>query len=787
MAFKFAARTLLELGKELISTDEVAIYELIKNGVDAGSPRIEIVAQVVIPHSAYVVATEALAAGKPHSVVVDQLRAAVIHQDGDLVERFFDRLAPTKAPLRFSRALRSAYRRFNWLEVRDKGHGMSLQDLSEVFLTIGTRSRRADNVRGAHYLGDKGVGRLSTMRLGDRLSVTTTKAGETHWNRLKIDWSKFTHENETPLDLIPVTPFSGQPKEDAEEQGTRIRVSELAADWHVDRFREVFLGRIARMVDPFEPGRGNELLHVRHNGARLIVPSVPQELLGAAHATCDVTFSFDDETGDPVLAGMLEYKHFGKDRAVAQRGVEVYSITQNVWKRRGKRGHAETMAEPIRPEALRALGPFRVQVYWYNRRIVEGIAKLTEKASETRQAIDQWSGGPMLYRRGFRILPYGDPDDDWLALDRNAFGQSGFKLNRRQVIGRVNVESAHTALSEQTNREGLVQSEAADALRTIVKWLLHSELRQLINDVDAENRLNRRKTERMAMSFRESQKLVEDALARLQERVDADQRALVRVLGERVALMADQCAALVADTDKAVKEVVDEREKFVHLAGIGLMTEFIFHELERSVGHAMRAIAGAQGGSTASLSALADQLATLQKRISAFDEFTGEKRQSKSTFDLADVVAIVLENHRSEFARHGIKAHFEPPPQPVRIKAVRGMVIQILENLLTNSTYWLKQQARYEGIFEPQIWIEIDPGDLALTIEDNGPGVDPARRDVIFEPFISSKPTGQGRGLGLYISRELAQYHGWQLYLDQEAGRQRRGRLNMFVLDMSVA
>ena len=41
-SFSFEARTLLELGKELISTDEVALYELIKNGVDAGSPKVEI-------------------------------------------------------------------------------------------------------------------------------------------------------------------------------------------------------------------------------------------------------------------------------------------------------------------------------------------------------------------------------------------------------------------------------------------------------------------------------------------------------------------------------------------------------------------------------------------------------------------------------------------------------------------------------------------------------------------------------------------------------------------------
>lgn len=53
MSFTFEARTLLELGKELISTDEVAIYELIKNSVDAGSENVEILVNVLLTHSDY--------------------------------------------------------------------------------------------------------------------------------------------------------------------------------------------------------------------------------------------------------------------------------------------------------------------------------------------------------------------------------------------------------------------------------------------------------------------------------------------------------------------------------------------------------------------------------------------------------------------------------------------------------------------------------------------------------------------------------------------------------------
>ena len=213
------------------------------------------------------------------------------------------------------------------------------------------------------------------------------------------------------------------------------------------------------------------------------------------------------------------------------------------------------------------------------------------------------------------------------------------------------------------------------------------------------------------------------------------------------------------------------------------MTEFIFHELERAVSHTMDVISrGALEETT--IASLRDQLKTLHKRIAAFDELTGEKRQRRSRFDLTELVDITLENHIREFERHGIDVQFKKPSYPVMVRAVRGMTIQILENLIVNSAYWLKQQKRFETDFEPSLTVTIDGAAKSLSVEDNGPGVIEDRRERIFQPFVTTKPTGQGRGLGLYISREMAEYHGWKLHMDDEVGRVREGRLNMFVLDM---
>ena len=99
-------------------------------------------------------------------------------------EHFFDRLA-------------EYYDEMNYIEVRDTGHGMSIDELSDIFLRIGTSVKRKENLAGAKNLGDKGIGRLSAMRLGNRLHVKTSRNRDTHWNLLDIDWTLFSHDDES--------------------------------------------------------------------------------------------------------------------------------------------------------------------------------------------------------------------------------------------------------------------------------------------------------------------------------------------------------------------------------------------------------------------------------------------------------------------------------------------------------------------------------------------------------------------------------------------------------------
>lgn len=335
MAFKITARTLLELGAELISSDAIALYELIKNGVDAGSPTIHITVQSVLPHSRFLQALEA----------IDEKRTtlASIRQS---IEGWFSDDAPAAAKRKFLQTINKveedsfregviqAYYEANFIRIEDSGEGMSIEDLEEVYLTIGTRSRRREKESWGErdkpdriLLGDKGVGRLSVMRLGNKLNVITTKSGERRWNLLNIDWKRFSHDSDALLHEIDLKPELGDRKEDYSTHGTIIHIYDLKADWDRVKFGELLGTDFARMVDPFDRHRANRLFRIHYNDEPVTLPQISKRLFDLSHAIVEFDFGYDEKTGEANLLGEMEYRlHAHKKKAISVREIELLSI-----------------------------------------------------------------------------------------------------------------------------------------------------------------------------------------------------------------------------------------------------------------------------------------------------------------------------------------------------------------------------------------------------------------------------------------------------------------------------
>ena len=120
---------------------------------------------------------------------------------------------------------------------------------------------------------------------------------------------------------------------------------------------------------------------------------------------------------------------------------------------------------------------------------------------------------------------------------------------------------------------------------------------------------------------------------------------------------------------------------------------------------------------------------------------------------------------------------------PVRVRVVKGMVVQIIENLISNSVYWLAMRKTRHPNFSPKIRISVHGSPPTMIYEDNGMGIAPENRDKVFRAFFSLKEKAKRRGLGLFIARECAEHNGGTLVLDDHI-EAATGRLHRFTLEL---
>ncbi|PHR68713.1 ATP-binding protein, partial [Henriciella sp.] len=181
--FKVTARTVLELGSELISSDVIAFYELVKNGFDAGTKSgVEIRFDIVLGLRSY---SSLRNRTQEQEVPLDKLKTRCLSElDAGAASLYASAktcISSAKSYEELFSALEEVYS-LNSIRVIDSGTGMSKTDLTDKFLVIGTPSRKiaversvAEGKDKPDFLGEKGLGRLSAMRLGDTLSITTAR------------------------------------------------------------------------------------------------------------------------------------------------------------------------------------------------------------------------------------------------------------------------------------------------------------------------------------------------------------------------------------------------------------------------------------------------------------------------------------------------------------------------------------------------------------------------------------------------------------------------------------
>jgi signal transduction histidine kinase len=788
--FKIAARTLRHLGAELITSEEMALNELMKNSFDAGSESVEI--DINFPMNLNLLEKilienyrkenldrkkifNLIQANMQKYTTVDLksneefLETPFIEDINNTLDQF-DNYELEDDFLKFiDKEIKKIKDKYYFIQVIDTGKGMTSKELEEVFLVIGTPNKLHKQIEdGRILLGEKGIGRLSMMKLGNIAQVITKTANEKNGNSIIFNWGEF---DDPDIELTDITLNSISLLCDF-KMGTKIVIKDLLSEWDIKKTESFVEEYIRRLKNPFNSDERRFPINIYQNGKRQRLTNIPNWLVEQSNFKAQYIFNPSDENNDLWLTGKVRWQ--GNTSSESRTWFKKDLI--NILKEEDNLNFEND---------LKSLGKFKVTLYWFNRKDLKSTPERTLRA--IRKELDKWVGGISIYRDNFRIGFTGGLNDDWLEWDNKALRGQGYTLNRYQTIGALEISKIENPkLQDTANRQSLTETKEFQILKKLLGETVRQDLlkhihayktvQEIVLQEDIDNRIDS-----SGISIRKA----EQNLSKISRKLNEEDNQQI----EEIQQLIKNQHEIIGDLNTRVHSLSEKSTEIIELANLGQMADIIAHELSRITENTAELLIRLNNTENNPsqvehiIKELKKQIDATNKRIKSIDILSPASKQTNEEFDICAQLNTIIEGYQPKFKRHNIEATLyvdgEKNYLPIHVRMVRGLVAQILENLLVNSVYWL-QQGLKPGEIQPKIIIDIDSKSRVIFISDNGPGIDPNYKYDIFQPYFSNKKNG--KGLGLYIASEIAKFHHSKIYLDDEA--EEDGRLRTFILEL---
>jgi two-component system, NtrC family, sensor kinase len=307
----------------------------------------------------------------------------------------------------------------------------------------------------------------------------------------------------------------------------------------------------------------------------------------------------------------------------------------------------------------------------------------------------------------------------------------------------------------------------------------------------------------LAERFNQMAAKVRESYETLEAKVDARTEALQA--SEQTAREARFAA------ERALAELRQAQDRLVEtqkLAALGQLTAGIAHEIKNPLnfvnnfaelsGELIDELQGALNAGGAALSAdvrsdIEDLVSTLGENLAKIVEHgkradsivknmllhsragTGERRRCDLNALIQEALSLAYHGARAERPDFNVTLYREFDLRVGEIELYPQEFTRVLLNLFSNAFYAMRERrhgARDSG-YAPALWVATHALDEAVEIRvrDNGPGISEEVRAKIFNPFFTTKPAGEGTGLGLSLSHDIiVKQHGGRLEVETEPG-----------------
>lgn len=644
------------------------------------------------------------------------------------------------------------------LLIKDNGVGMTKQELIDGFLRLASdmkiRSPRS-KLYNRERAGRKGIGRFATHRLGDRLTLRTWTDEKSNGFQLSVDWRRFTSGKALSTVAVQVQEI------DPGKRGTTILVEDLRDEWSDEQIRRCWRGVLALQqpfpVAPVEADtRGDPGFQVRFLKEdalfrdETLVADFQSEILDHLHAVIELIVDANGVAEWRIIKNKLGADRPWQKIHHSQRDAvhpPAYTHLRNVW----MTAHYVILAPDLLPSLVYT-------------RVRDVLAD---------------EGGIRLYRNGFRVVPYGDPEDDWLRLDE-IYAKRSFlaPLANRNFFGVIEVHDRSGGMFEEhTSREGLIETPAFLELRDLASAVLVSAATRISED---RGRKTRAGTIRLAPvpitgvdEIKRAAQAATEAAGRAAESAQggAAQEAAERVT-EAAKLIAEKSAQLAA----AEERLADEAAMLRFLATLGMTTAEFSHETGMTFEafrldfDAVFKAAAKVGADNPAFQDRSDRARGMLERLDTLTSYLNSLAAARSAREMRPVSAKALirrfeKGVGAQAKTQHINLNIEVPPlDPLYTRPVHeAELASVLLNFYTNS---VKAMKRAKGDRSLLVAAGRDDGKISIRFSDTGDGIPAGIKDRIFDPFFTTRiapPAGAndlehagGTGLGLWIVNQIA-------------------------------
>lgn len=751
--FQHGARSIIQMGEELIGHPSSAINELVKNGYDADATEVDV----------------------------------YIHIGNDCNTSF--------------------------VVIADNGTGMDENVLFGDWLkpSVSTkRSKTHSDVFERSFLGNKGIGRLAAMALGDKLTVVSKTNDCSQYNWLYLESRQFYEETlleniEFPGDIIDshLELFtSNQDRNVSEYYENKNLVNFLSSRWYSD-FNEgtvivveqLDLGLFELMRNEFSKSENDISLSetsILKSLSVLITPMylssiiqnelIESKLITEVSTIANEKSTFEIKYGtnlidrfDITKSDLEEVKPIniieGYDyrlKGVSDNGGNVsgeltisrlesdsYSSVFFLDKKytldfNNSEDLSELLADEEKDEEVGSF-IFDLRVYDREKETIEKLNNLlNSKTNQTKRTLSKILG-VRVAKNGFGVKPYGEESQDWLGLGQLRVQDPSKNIGPNQVLGNIYLFSPkNDGLKEKTNREGFYENKAFQQLKSIILSVIR-EFGQIRYNYRVKHSIGRKQVESNVRPRSE------DYLKYIEDHVEN-------------AEVVNKTKEFVKEADKALDGAEERLTLAEKLASLGNSLELMYHEMAQPLtilgGSALNIEdnidsilpLNVKNEIESELNDILDAIETLDELKNSLEPAIGKsrKRVFKPILTFKKVVRLFKKNI-SEF---NVELDIDSSLENYTLKENEYAFWIAFLNILNNAFYWLASEESEER----RVLISLK--DDAIEISNTGPLIDESIIDDIFEYGVSSKLGKNKSGLGLTYTKSILNKSGWDVFAE---------------------